>query len=1073
MKSFIRSHRHSNSVENDHNISKHNFASFTNSSFTNFQDSLDFFNSPKKMTSQEFNTPPPSIHNLHHSSPSKHSPTFESFHKLANKTHKLFKKNSNSNLRSSIDLTTNTNTNGTVVTNSSRKINNESFDHKSKSRISFSSFSGFNRNNSDVDDLPAIKGMTVHLGGSSNKRFPADNNNGPSMTVSNNDDNMKSNSSKSEDHIMYLNMFNYGNNNPLIGDNKKFGDLSPPVEIPGKSSVVPNETGKNYSNQDQRNVRSTQHYTDNELDEPMNELNMPKVRSTHVSKTQKYKNRKAQIHSNEDLLSLQAVVGNNRELDSKTSQKSDMLLASNSLVIPSIIIQKPVTSDITPVLDGNIGNDTGSKCDETSESGSESESDVSEFSFEYSRLNGRTSSVKYYSKPEDEETKINNEKVYINDIYEDENFDEDMNYDDGDDMDNIDYSLYNLNGDNGDNIELNKSTSDDNREVINKKLPNLKKPITKYSDLFDETSSNNDENDTEDVTFKDIKHINNKSIIQPVIKTTHKLKNYDDLFDLSDSDDIEQENGYNSDTVTKGNIEHTNEQESNDHPNLFNAISNNNSTNRNDSSPRGYESTKRKNLLNKNNNVEQYYVNSKKIGVNSVQVKSAATSNHQIRSFDDLFHISDEEEEGDTKIEKESKNKTVIEPLQSDVCHTIKIQESSINPSTINTNTLSLPEDNKIPKFFKPKDDKDKNITKYSDLFDLSDDEDTTDSVNEAAFYVNQESSLNSSSNSISDGHDVRTSLSNVANIWNGNKTSKSPLSITTNINSQLLSVKPIKKPFIRSYRNFPILSDDYNDETDTENESLTPLTSHLDILSPLNSRLFTPIKNIPSSPTANKDNNTSIQTPTNILPSQPLPPTTRSNILKYYDLNSNLDSEVPGLTSTLYFIDEAEEDEYNNMEKHNLENDTYAYDLDEINKVPEDFEFSQEDVARSRSRHLRAAFGSPLSFRRTHSYHSKPVGVPRGVAPLSNRLEINNKTVTFFNGNWSNNVTNNLSSLNYGSVESRTPPSRSPLTSPSKMNENSSKIFSKLSPINATNSQYSLSPIQESSSVISSPERT
>lgn len=1078
MKSFIRSHRYSNSEENDHSISKHSYTTFSNPSVTNFQENLNCFNSPKKIRPQEFSTPPPSVHNLYHASPSKHSPTFESFHKLANKTQKLFKKTSTSNLCSSSYLTANTNSSSIVVTNVSSKVNNDSFDHKSKGQISLSSLSGFDKYDSGVDDIPAIKGTIVHSWGSSNKRSSTEYDNSLSMTISNNGKNVNTNGTRSEDHVIYLNTCNNDSNEPLTGDNNNnFGNLSPPVNISGRSSVIVNEIGKNYFNKDQLSVSSTQYSTDKELDESSNVpsgLNMPKVRSAHVSKEQKYKNRKARIHSNEDLLSLQAAIGDDRELNGKPTQKPDTPLVKNSLVLPSIIIQKPVTSGRLMVLEDNNDGDKGSNSEGESESGneSESESDVSEFSFEYSRLNGRTSSVKYYSKPEDEKRAINNGKVYINDIYEDENFDEDMNYDDGDDIDDLDYNFYGVTGNNTEHIELNNNNkSDDNIVVINKKLTTMKKPITKYSDLFDETSSNNDD-DIEDSTFKNMKCIDNISITQPVIESSHRVNSYNDLFDISDNDDIKNKNGCDSDIMMKGNREHNNKQQNNDHVNLVNGIFKNNYTNNNSNSLMDFESTKSDHFLSKNGNVEQNYVNLKNIEVNSVQVKSTATSNHQLRSFDDLFHISDGEEEGNSEIQNEDNDRTVIETMQSDPCHAIEDQE---NPFVINSNIPSILEETKISKSFELKDNKGKNITKYSDLFDLSDDEAINDSVDDVALYVNQESSLNSPINSISDDRGMRTCLSNPTNIWDRNQTSKLPLLITTNANSQLFSVKPIKKPFIRSYRSFPVLSDDYNDETDTENESLTPLTSHLDILSPLNSRQFTPIKNMPLSPTPSNNKNKSVQTHTNILSSQPLPPTTRSRILKYYDLNSNLDSEVPGLTSTLYFIDEAEEDEYNNnnKEKHGFEDDGYTYDLDEINKVPEDFEFSEEEVARGGSKYFRTAFGSPLSFRRIHSYYSKPTGVPRGDTPLSNRIEINNKTVTFFNRNWSNNTTNNLSVLNYGSVESRTPPSRSPLTSPSKMDKNNSKFFSNLSPVNAINSQYSLSPIQESTSVTNSPERT
>lgn len=66
--------------------------------------------------------------------------------------------------------------------------------------------------------------------------------------------------------------------------------------------------------------------------------------------------------------------------------------------------------------------------------------------------------------------------------------------------------------------------------------------------------------------------------------------------------------------------------------------------------------------------------------------------------------------------------------------------------------------------------------------------------------------------------------------------------------------VKSMKKLIIKSYRNFPVLSDDYNDKSATEKEQLTSLSSHLDVVIPTNSIYFTQIKNIALSPTSNNE---------------------------------------------------------------------------------------------------------------------------------------------------------------------------------------------------------------------------
>ncbi|QLQ80077.1 hypothetical protein HG537_0D00770 [Torulaspora globosa] len=204
-----------------------------------------------------------------------------------------------------------------------------------------------------------------------------------------------------------------------------------------------------------------------------------------------------------------------------------------------------------------------------------------------------------------------------------------------------------------------------------------------------------------------------------------------------------------------------------------------------------------------------------------------------------------------------------------------------------------------------------------------------------------------------------------------------------------------------------------------------------------------------------------------------PLPPPARSQTLKIHDLNSSLDSEVPGLMSNLYFIDEAEEDKYN--ERNGIAEDDY---LDEINTVPEDFNFSDtEQELNSAKSPLRLS--NRGSFRSTHSYSEQPIGAARESTPTRNKLEIKNKTVTFFN---------------YRGDRSpvETSAQRSPqdtqgyLTSPNNNNEDYvispiKKEGEACNPVTPTNSfktpkpeylnDYSLSPIQEnSSSVDNSP---
>lgn len=204
-----------------------------------------------------------------------------------------------------------------------------------------------------------------------------------------------------------------------------------------------------------------------------------------------------------------------------------------------------------------------------------------------------------------------------------------------------------------------------------------------------------------------------------------------------------------------------------------------------------------------------------------------------------------------------------------------------------------------------------------------------------------------------------------------------------------------------------------------------------------------------------------------------PLPPPARSQTLKIQDLNSSLDSEVPGLMSNLYFIDEAEEDKYN--ERSGIAEDYY---LDEINTVPEDFNFSdtEQDLNSIKSPFRLSNKGS---FRSTHSYSEQPINAVKENTPTRNKLEIKNKTVTFFN------YSGDRSPIERSGQKSPQA-AHGYLTSPIDNNEDC--IISPIknngeacNPVTPTNSfktpkpeyltDYSLSPIQEnSSSVDNSP---
>lgn len=203
------------------------------------------------------------------------------------------------------------------------------------------------------------------------------------------------------------------------------------------------------------------------------------------------------------------------------------------------------------------------------------------------------------------------------------------------------------------------------------------------------------------------------------------------------------------------------------------------------------------------------------------------------------------------------------------------------------------------------------------------------------------------------------------------------------------------------------------------------------------------------------------------------LPPPARSQTLKIHDLNSNLDSEVPGMMSNLYFINESEEDEY--YERKKVSDDDY---LDEINTVPEDFDFSDSELETSdlRTPLRRSTKGS---FRSTHSYSSQPTGTAKENTPTRNKLEIKNKTVTFFDHSWDRSPVDRTIQRSPQPLETKQAPSKDDtddyLISPV---QNNGEIYNPVTPTNSFSkpapeylNDYSLSPIQENtSSVDNSP---
>jgi len=650
----------------------------------------------------------------------------------------------------------------------------------------------------------------------------------------------------------------------------------------------------------------------------------------------KNKNRKIKIHSSGDLLTLQK--------GSKSLETPPLSIPS----LPKFEIQESTPKKIPENNNSDIEDDHSKVSKDTNHLtfGSDSDSDESKFSFEYSTINGRTSSVKYYKTPgetNEEEVEQDREKpsIYLDDFYAEDGLDDDMNYID-ESYDHI--SDYNNNNDLGiDSVKLQ-----------NKQTGNVKK----YDDLF-ELSDEQDEPMDDDYPEQD-------SVVplqKDIIVGSHKLIKLED----STSDNAYVRNSNNLTDLNK----------------------------------------------------------TKKL----------------VTKYNDLFDISD----GELSSINSHENEVIKEPISA--------------PAN--------------------KNGKPKLIMKYNDLFDLSDsDEDRSnqiysDNLSNSIPYYKKEDDLKEGPEKLVNN---RSKLNN----------SKLPFLAVDLLNPQ--------------NHKLPVL----NENTQFIDFMSPPRLDHLHTSSPNKSK----IPNILLSP-MDSDTGTELTvdlrtpkehllklSPVSLTPNENspvhshLPPPARSQSLKFHDLNSDMDSEIPGLTSNLFFIDEAEEDEYNtNLKNHNTETtntseiegeESYSDYLDEINTVPEDFEFSDGDEYQLETlseKHFskglpfssrKSPLGTRESFRRTHSYHNKPLGISRENTPMKNTLELDNKTVTFFNSSWEA-ASNNIEPSRESSIK-RSINSLSPNPIIHETNEENTSTYYAPSPSYVRSSTYSLSPIQEAASNTSAP---
>ncbi|SCU83083.1 LAFA_0D01640g1_1 [Lachancea sp. 'fantastica'] len=383
-------------------------------------------------------------------------------------------------------------------------------------------------------------------------------------------------------------------------------------------------------------------------------------------------------------------------------------------------------------------------------------------------------------------------------------------------------------------------------------------------------------------------------------------------------------------------------------------------------------------------------------------------------------------------------------------------------------------------------------VNGYNDLFDISDDDDDPYGISDhndfddEQYEISENSDFDDGPNEISDRND----FDNEHSVDESAESQNLDFDSRDEEDCKEASV-PLRNP-LNSYGDIFDLSDEEDTREETspdtsksikEDISATPrrYSNAPNNIEDLSSD--TPEPGLPADIITNHNSATSLlqlrspfhcspEHPNMEITNMPLPPPARSQVLKYHDLTSNLDYEVPGATSNLYFINEEEEDKYNEK---NQPDDHY---LDEINILPEDYNFSDDEELFT---HTLESSGSARkannSFKRTHSFSRKPIAAVMENLPANFKLELKDKVVTFFHSPVNELEHNPLCS------DQTQDSSDEMLLSPVEDRQRGASADSVTSPVTPSNSlnrptpyfnqTNSLSPIQETNgSVDNSPRR-
>ncbi|AAS53115.1 AER436Cp [Eremothecium gossypii ATCC 10895] len=662
------------------------------------------------------------------------------------------------------------------------------------------------------------------------------------------------------------------------------------------------------------------------------------------------------------------------------------------------------------------------------DSGSSFSDDSSKFSFEVGGgINGRTSSVKYYSKPDPPM------RNYIDDLFEDEDFDEDMNcYDDDQEYEEDTEHLFGASHvqlEHGYSMMHEVTDSDSEQETksnISSVLSKGQNAIFPSSDgrfvlnSGDSNGGSNQENigvkmlekSISNIGLEDVEDVEDDSdgIIptdtqedidspvhsQPSHANFSHIKKYSDIFGISDSDEDTANNSSSQYPFEEGYYSSDEEPTlraepaANTEDGFTDALKA--SFKQDESSHSSTDSIDKTPTFALDTDGEYFpptLTLNKKSEVDDLDVSEEAAPESISLSTSDLEQPADA---------KQDRANIISSSIMDYAIHEVATTESVESDEN---QTTCVPQTTRVPS----------KVTKYADLFNLSDENDE-------------------------DGSDGE---------------------FLDDMGFNELESTPVesKKPNIPPRR----LGNEYfgNFHSPVASSHNAPAVPRQH--SPLSAKVILPATE-----------NTSIKSQYAVprMGQSPLPPPARSQTLKFHDLHSSLDGEIRGTMSNLFFIDESEEDQYYQVQS--KVDDDY---LDEINNVPEDFNFSDNDSDTCSGKSPMFPTGLRNSFRKTRSFSEKPTGLAKEPTPTRYKLDIKNKTVTFFK--------NGLSRpLSEGSLHGQSIPSRAhvpPLSLRKAMSEGSLEqsahsplgygslafgLNSLKSPEMSRTDAYGLSPIQE-----------